>query len=485
MIRVLSILLLVLTSLRPDVGKDPIEGTWLGTAGFPSDLQPIGFEFRRDEKGDLRANLYLPVLHFFPLELPGKLVKTGDEYVLAEYGSKFRVVGKRVEGTFMPQGMPLSLERSVRMPKETPIPPLPRGPGPVWQTKIGSGIYAPVEVFDDKAYVGSLGGIFCEVALKDGSIGWVFPAGRPIYGQAFATSDAIYFTCDIGYLYKLDRKTGKEIWHYDLGDAQVKRILPHLKNDDFDWDWTGPQPALKDGVLYMGSGDGSFHAVDAKTGTRIWRFETKGKVRRNPAFEGSNVVIGSYDGFVYAIDRATGKEVWKKNTYAWLTSSPVLVGGRLIVGNRGGLFCALDPLSGKALWSSVFWGSSVESDPVTLGDLCYIGSSDLRSVAAYDPKNGFVRWRTDVFGFAWARPAVTEATVYAGVAGMNPYENNIRQRGSFVALDRATGKLKWRWPIPENLGMLLTGFVSGPALSRDLAVIGSADGTLYAFPIAH
>ena len=37
----------------------------------------------------------------------------------------------------------------------------------------------------------------------------------------------MYFVCDNGFLFKLDRKTGKEVWRHDLGDAQVPRPLDH------------------------------------------------------------------------------------------------------------------------------------------------------------------------------------------------------------------------------------------------------------------
>jgi outer membrane protein assembly factor BamB len=100
-------------------------------------------------------------------------------------------------------------------------------------------------------------------------------------------------------------------------------------------------------------------------------------------------------------------------------------------------------------------------------------------VACDDPKDGRVVWRTDVFGSAWGRPAVTEKRVYAGVVGTRPYE--IRHAGSLAALDRATGQIVWRRPASESPGSLLAGFVAAPA-ADDLLVIGGLDGTLYAFP---
>jgi hypothetical protein len=51
-----------------------------------------------------------------------------------------------------------------------------------------------------------------------------------------------------------------------------------------------------------------------------------------------------------------------------------------------------------------------------------------------------------------------------------------------VALDRATGRLAWRWPLPHPPGTFCSGFAAAPALADGLLVIGGLDGSLYAFP---
>src|SRR5262249_5301343 len=160
--------------------------------------------------------------------------------------------------------------------------------------------------------------IFYAIDVRDGSIIWTFVAGRPLHGQALATDKHLYFVCDNGFLFKLDRQGGKEVWRYDLGDGRVSRPLPHpvlvgsRRVGDFDYEYTAPTPVLDDGVLYIGSGDGSLHALSAATGTRIWRFQAKGKIRTDAALDGPRVMFGTFAGMVYALDRQTGKEIWSK-----------------------------------------------------------------------------------------------------------------------------------------------------------------------------
>jgi outer membrane protein assembly factor BamB len=369
-----------------------------------------------------------------------------------------------------------------------PVPDLPRGPGPSWRAKLGASIHAPAAIRDGIAYVGTSGGMFYAVNLANGGFVWPFAAGRPIYGEALATEAHVYFVCDNGFLFKLDRKTGKEVWRYDVGDAQSPRVLPHQvvpNSGDFDFDDRAPRPVIADGVIYIGAGDGSVHAVDAESGHRVWRVTGRGKIRTTAAVDGPRVIVGSFDNSVYALDRHTGAEVWKRDTRGPVTSAPVLVGEKrdtLIVGNRNGVLAALDPATGEIRWRMFFWGSSVESEAVPgEGSLFYVGSSDLRRVSLIDSRDGQVLGRTDVFGWAWPRPLVTDRFVYASAAGASPYE--IRHLGGLSALDRRSGAIVWRWPMPEWPGSWLNGFTASPATDGRTLVVGGLDGTLYAFPI--
>jgi outer membrane protein assembly factor BamB len=465
---------------------DPIEGKWLGKAGFPQDRIDLGFEFKRNEKGELKAYLYEPVLNFYGLEMPGVVEKQGDQYVHKEYVINLTLRDGKLEGTYFPLNAPATLERTDRLPTEAPVPDLPRGPEPKWRAKLGSAIYAAAVVRDGTAYVGTTGGSFYAVRVDDGAFLWTFVPGRPVHGAALASDEHLYFVCDNGYLFKLDRKTGKEIWRYDLGDARVARALPHQVLDkigvgEFDFDSDAPQPLLSEGVLYVGSGDGGFHAVNASTGQRMWRFEGKGKLRTTPFLDGERLFFGSSGGTLYAVDRKTGKEIWNKDTRAEVTSSPLVVAGKLIVGNRGGLLAALNPSTGEVIWRATFWGSAIESTPVPAEDgLFYIGSSDLRRVSLIDSKDGRVVWRTDVYGWAWPRPTLSGPLLYQSAIGFEPYD--IRHFGSLTALDRKTGKIVWRWPTPACADTLMTGFHASPVVDGKTIVVGGLDGTLYGFP---
>lgn len=457
---------------------DPILGNWLGTVAFESDRVVLALEFKLNDKGEIRASLYQPIINVFGQEFPGAFTLRDGTYSSPDSTLSCSIQDGKLVGTFSSLKMPISLERTDKLPAEAPIPDLPPGPAPLWQANLGAPIYAAVTIHDAMAYIGTAGGVFHAVNTKDGSLAWTYNAGRPIHGSALATDDAVFFVCDNGFLYRLDPATGKESWRYDLGDAQVPRILPHPHV--YEYDHRAPRPTLADGRLFVGSGDGSVHAVDSSTGARIWRTATKDKIRADAIVSGPNIIVPSWDHTLYALDRGSGSVTWTYDTKAPISSTPTLVGDHLLVGNRGSVLRSLDPATGVSQWRQLFWGSWVESQPVVVDGKGYVGSSDLRRVTCFDPADGRVIWRSDVLGCPWGTVAVTNTRVYAATMGASEYV--MRHVGGFVALDRATGNILWRIPAPPAPGSYLTGFTAGPAFHDSTLILGRLDGTLLAYP---
>jgi outer membrane protein assembly factor BamB len=287
--------------------------------------------------------------------------------------------------------------------------------------------------------------------------------------------------CDNGYLYRLNRITGKELWRYDLGDARVQRVLPNPFI--FDYDYRAPRPTLANGVLFVGSGDGSFHAVRAATGKRVWRLAGSKAIRETAVVLGSRVIYSSTAGLVHAVERSTGRSVWQFDAKSPVTA-PAVVAGRIIVGTRDSRLYALDSANGDALWSQYWWGSWVESTAVDWQGHAYLGSGDLARVSCIDPELGQNLWRTVVGGWVLQRPLVTDRTIYVGVSGARRAASFWPpQASALVALDRSTGQVIWQWSMPELAGAFMHGFVAAPVTTGSKLLIGGVDGTLYAFKV--
>jgi outer membrane protein assembly factor BamB len=474
---VAAVLALVTAIAKAEAVADPVEGFWLGTTGTEKEKIDVGLEFRRDESGKLHVKLTEPVLNTFGTDVPGDVRREGDRVIDEALFLDLTLNGDTLTGTYPGPRSAASLHRVDHLPTEVPVPELPTGPAPLWQTRLGGQAYASPIVADGVAYIGTTGGVLNAVDAKNGTITWTFAAGAPIFGAVAVSSDAVYFACDNGVLYKIDRANGKDMWHYDLGDGAVPRVLPHPTTGS--WDWQTAQPLVAGGVVYVGAGDGGFHAVDALSGKRKWRYAASGKIRGGAAVTADDVVFGSADHFVYALDRATGKERWRYDTKGDVDATPVISDGRIFIGNRGyGLF-ALAAGSGEELWKQFFWGSWVESTAVVRDGVLYVGSSDLRRVSAVNPADGRVIWRSDVYGWAWGTPVVSGERIYTGTAGGTPYA--IRHVAGFDTLDRKTGKLLTRWPFPDT-GGYEWGIAGSAADAGDTIIVATIAGSLYAFP---
>lgn len=461
-----------------DVTPDPLEGRWLGTAGLPGREQiVVGLEFRRDDKGSLKLYLTEPILSMFGAENTGKLERDGDKIVLPDFAMTLVRNGDRLEGTYPGPNSRVVLERSATLPAKPAPPDVPKGPGPRWETRLSGQVFAAPAVADGVVYVGSTGGVLNALKTSDGSRVWAFAAGRPIYGEAQVDGDAVYFVCDNGYLFKLKRATGEETWRYDLGDSRVSHIPGHPSV--YEWDGQAPKPVVAGGVVYVGAGDGSVHAVDAASGAARWRTSVKGRIRTTAAVDASRVIVASTSGTVHALDRVTGKELWSHDTGAHLDTAPVLFDGKVVVGNRGFGLVALAADTGERAWRSYFWGSWVESTPRVVDGVLYIGASDLRRVSAIDPRDGSVLWRTDVFGWTWGTPLVTADRTYVGAAGGKPYF--IDHVASFTVLDRKTGNIVERWPLPEAQGAYQWGIGGSLARDGDTIIATTLEGAVYGF----
>jgi quinohemoprotein ethanol dehydrogenase len=249
-------------------------------------------------------------------------------------------------------------------------------------------------------------------------------------------------------------------WSYDLGNPQRGQEAT---------------PIVVDGVMYTSGTWGYVYAVDAATGQERWRYDPKGDwfparnpccdlVNRGVAVWKGKVYVASGDGRLHAIDAATGKPVWVVDTivdhklpYA-STGAPQIAGDVVVIGNGGadmgqggvrGYVSAYDLSSGVFRWR--FY--TVPPEPGRPLD-----NPDLAAAAkTWDPKRdpkykgGGTAWD----GFAYDP---TLRLVYFGTANAAPYDlrllGNAKLDGlytaSIIALHADTGRLAWHYQTTPN-----------------------------------
>ncbi len=459
-----------------------LAGVWEGTLTHAGETEPLALELEPGTDGKVTLRMSVPVAHLDRAPI-GRVVPVvqGDEVRLGPFVLRYDREAKTLSGV-APKDLvpvyeiPLTLRRVERfdVPPRRPI----EAPAvePVWTFEAGSPLWAGATVAGGTVYAGGQDGQMHALDAQTGRKKWSFRAGGPIRTRASGGSGDVYFQADDGYLYKLAAATGQERWRVRVVEKPIER-LP-FDNPKSRYDRFGSDVTVAAGRLYLGTHDGRVLALDPARGERAWEFSSGDSVLAAPAVAAGRVLFGSFDGQVYALDAASGKLVWKRDTRAPVVSTPAVAGDRLVVGNRGYDLMGLDSRTGEPAWTRYIWFSWVESSAAVRDGIAYVGSSDAAAVYAFDVRTGERRWKTDVHGWAWGQPAVSDARVYAGTASQKGYLAG--HEGLVVALDRTTGRPAWHYATePPATGTY--GFPGSPALGEGLVFVTGLDGRVYAF----
>ena len=112
----------------------------------------------------------------------------------------------------------------------------------------------------------------------------------------------------------------------------------NVSNLTLDWSYTAgnsivSSPAVVNGVVFIGSHDGSLYAFDAATGVLLWSYATSGPILSSPVVANGIVYIGSYDHNLYALNANTGILLWSYTTGLFIESPPLIANGVVYVGS--------------------------------------------------------------------------------------------------------------------------------------------------------
>src|SRR5690606_19053007 len=91
----------------------------------------------------------------------------------------------------------------------------------------------------------------------------------------------------------------------------------NLDNGTVNWSFKAGAPVLgspviEEEVLYIGSSDSTFQALDQKTGASLWAFkEVAGFPASKAAVGEDKVIFGSWGRTLYALNKSDGSLAWK------------------------------------------------------------------------------------------------------------------------------------------------------------------------------
>ena len=324
------------------------------------------------------------------------------------------------------------------------------------------------------------------------TVRWTFPVSLGIESSPVVVNGTLYFSEIFGPVHAVDANTGTPLWQYSTNEftsveiaatnsvvylvpCDLQHVVCALNASNGSPLWSFPltfeagAPVLANGVLYLGAQDGNVYALNATTGTLLWKYHAGYEVEFAPAVANGVVYEGSDDGNIYALNANTGALIWKTSIGSCAASSPSVGAGLVFVSPCDAITAiyALDANTGTIVWKSAV-GPGYGSTPAVANGLVYDIISD-GSISAFDVSTGTLRWRYPTGYVGNQGPAVVIANGVAYLAWSN---DNI------YALDAITGALLWDYSAsPPNT------FYSTPAIVNGMLYVGSATGNtgLYAF----
>ncbi len=240
------------------------------------------------------------------------------------------------------------------------------------------------------------------------------------------------------------------------------------------------------GLVYIGSGDGKLYAVDGVTGDKKWDFLTGGRVDSDPVvgIDGT-VYVASSDAKLYALDGFSGFKKWEcpiqclhlnyYYPYPKIPAPAMGADGTVYLSDTNGNVVALDGATGRQKWVSVSAETNLVTSPALGpdGTLYFIRGSyrgatfgwNIANLYALDGATGRQKWEFPIDDAGNPYPPIigADGTVYVG----SPV--------SLCARDGTTGDQRWAQLIGgRNWGISAAG---GPP------VIG-VDGTIFVTSLA-
>jgi outer membrane protein assembly factor BamB len=356
------------------------------------------------------------------------------------------------------------------------------------------------------------------IDVETGEVLWSTPFEQNDHGpNGVVVANGLVFGATPIEAFALDQKTGKEVWSVELARNGKEGI--------------DMAPGYQDGLVYVstvpvnveefygGNGVGILWALDAKTGKKVWKFNTVpndlwssksvninsgGGLWYTPAFDDKGsmyISVGNpgplpgtekypwgssrpgpnlYTDSLVKLDAKTGKMDWyyqatPHDVNDWdLQDPPILVtagGKEMVIGaGKSGIVVAVDANSGKLLWKR----------PVGLHN----GHDDM-GLAAMKGEDSKLKLPMTILpgslGGVIAPMSTDGKYVFVPVVNSSLTLSSQTEKseggpgnGELVALDLATGKIKWK----QKLGTPAFGSATSV---NDLVFTTTYDGNVSAF----
>ncbi len=237
----------------------------------------------------------------------------------------------------------------------------------------------------------------------------------------------IYAASQNGNVIAVNPESGKSHWKMDL-----------------DIELSGG-PAVGEGVVAVVSADGFAIALDAASGTELWREFVGGETLARPLIKGDSIIVQTIDSRLVCLARFDGRMRWEiEQSVPLLTmrgaSSPMSVGALVVAGFDNGRIVAVNIETGDIEWDSMLALPTGRSDLDRLSDVDGSISVVDQDIYAAGYQGRLASIAAESGQILWSR----EMSTYVGVAADWNSVYTTLDSGELVAMSRVGGVEAWR-----------------------------------------
>jgi len=180
-----------------------------------------------------------------------------------------------------------------------------------------------------------------------------------------------------GWVRSYEAKTGEKLWEFDTNPKDA--VWPKTRNEII------ATPVIVGDVVYIangqdpehGEGIGHLYAIDAtKRGDitesgRLWHYNKIRRTISTAAVKDGIIYFPDFSGFFHALDAKTGEVLWVHDMFAAMWSSALVVDGKVYLGDEDGDITIFQHGREKKVINELNMGSSVYSTAITANGVIY------------------------------------------------------------------------------------------------------------------
>lgn len=202
----------------------------------------------------------------------------------------------------------------------------------LWDTSTAESVTVTPAIWKDRVLVGDRGETFYSLGAENGSIQWTKDLDGAVRGSPSLEAGKVFTPSGVGWLHALDPRTGEAEWERDFGFDVLTINTPAVKDQALVATTTGDHvlsvnvsdgttrwnqtwqrsfaadAAIGPGTVYVAEHSGTIRALNASTGEQAWSLSPTPLIRSSPTLADGILYVGSDDFEFFAIDAGIGPE---------------------------------------------------------------------------------------------------------------------------------------------------------------------------------